>query len=322
MGAPASYEPPPLPGGATGTQSNTGGWWNQNGVLDPYGDPNRPGPVFGPGSGVPVGTNNNPLVGVSRPLQARPRFAWEADPQGEGSLAWSALHALAGDRAPGVGEPPELERRAVDREAVFGFRQEPVQDVLRSLFNMEKPALRALQRQMFDAGYYGNARWSDIVRGSVDDATYNAFGQVLNQTVQYNDAGQALTWHDVLAQTLKLRKDQGTNGGPKRAPFVARTTNADDIERVSQQVAASLVGENVDPGLVKRIISQYQAAEVSSQRQAYDAAETGGTVTDAPALDTFAAQAIEKADPTRTTAYRAADSVLGAFEQIVAGPFG
>lgn len=273
---------------------------------------------------VPTPAGPNPYV----PPTTVPADSGGAGPVfGGGQEQAAPLVGVGRSTTQGVG------RRDVSRDprdwrdtAVEGFDTQPADRVLQSLFDIPKPELRALQMKLYDAGFYGNVSKDAVVFGVVDDVTWKAFGDLLDMSAQYYAADRQMTWYEVLDEVQQLRKEQGTNlldnQGPKRAPFVARTTNADDIERVSQQVAASLVGENVDPALVKRIISQYHATEVSSQRQAYDAAQSGGTVTEAPALDTFAEQAIRQADPTAVTAYTAADSVLGAFEQIVAGPFG
>lgn len=206
-----------------------------------------------------------------------------------------------------------------------GFDTQPADRVLQSLFDIPKPELRAIQTKMYDAGFYGNVSKEAVVFGVVDDVTWKAFGDLLDMSAQYVQSGREVTWYELLDEVQAARKEQGSNllaeKKQERAPFVARTTNPDDVERVAQHVATSLLGEKADPNLVRQIISQFQAAEVSSQRQAYGAAETGGTVADAPSVETFAAGAIEEADPTAVTAYAAADGVMQNFLSVLQGPF-
>lgn len=220
------------------------------------------------------------------------------------------------------GEPDFLSLGAPRGEVL---ETQPAPMVLRSLFDMPKPELVALQTQMYDAGYYGDVAKDAIVFGSVDDRTWEAYGSLLQQTAQYNSAGRDMTWFELLDETQRLRKEQGTNllanQGPKRAPFVGRTTASEDIERIAQHVATSLTGENVDPGLVRSIIAQYQASEVSAQRQAYGAEETGGVIEGAPSVEAFAAEQIEEANPLGTQAYAVADRVVGSFLDVIGSPF-
>lgn len=255
------------------------------------------GPVFG---GQP---STAPLVGVGRPSVATGRRLED----GGGLL------------------PPGMQSRS-PRRVVEGFDTQPADVVLQSIFDIPKAELRALQTQMYDAGFYGNVSKEAVVFGAVDDATYGAFGDLLEMTGQYVAAGREVTWYELLDEVHRLRKEQGTNllanQGPKRAPFVAQTTAPEDVERVAQHVATQLTGQSVDPGLVKQIVADFRAREVGSQRAVYDAAETGGTVTDAPAVETFAAEAVEEADPLGTQAYAVADRVMADFTSIIQGPFG
>lgn len=292
--------PAPFPRQEPSPQPSTDGSTTIPGFVPPTTATGQ-GPTFGGAT-----ASGAPLVGYGRSMSYQQRD-------------WTRGGALARDIMGAQPGTPFTQTNEV-------FQQAPADEVQRNLFDIPKPELVALQKRMYDAGFYGNVRQDAVVYGAVDDATWDAFGNLLEMTVSYNAAGRQVIWQDILSEVQALRKEQGTNlldnQGPERAPFVARTTAPEDIERLTQEIARSLTGQAADPATVAQIVARYRGEEVSSQRAAYDAAETGGTVADAPNRQTFVEEAIETADPNAVTAYRGADSVMAAFESILAGPFG
>jgi hypothetical protein len=87
--------------------------------------------------------------------------------------------------------------------------------------------------------------------------------------------------------------------GSTRAPFVARLSNPDDLKEVFKQAAYNRLGGKgfVDDEQLQRFVDTYQEQEMRAQRAAYNAAPSGGTVTEAPAADVEAEAALKEADP-------------------------
>ena len=141
---------------------------------------------------------------------------------------------------------------------------------------------------------------SGLISGSVqfglpDSRTVSAYEQVL--TMSNRSGLSPLVILGRLASTnrdLMLEEmNRASASGPTRAPFTARVSNPDELRRFFHDAVVELTGssQNID---IDAMVSAYQTAEKNSQAQAYNAAPTGGTVTDAPSPEEFARQQVEQ----------------------------
>lgn len=89
----------------------------------------------------------------------------------------------------------------------------------------------------------------------------------------------------------------GSGGGATRAPFTAQVTNSDDLREVFRNSVVELTGSN-DTGIdVDAMVEAYQSVQKNTQAKAYNTAATGGTVEQAPSIETFARTQLEENAP-------------------------
>ena len=143
--------------------------------------------------------------------------------------------------------------------------------------------------------------------GTWDSKTANAYKQVLALA---NRAG--VGEDEAFSQYLRSPVLQERS---KRAPFRAELPNPDDLRRKIDEIATDEIGRGVTPGERETLVQLYSALVTRTQRQAYDTAETGGAVTDAPSFGTFLSNELEVRHPDEYGAKRLADLS----EQFLAG---
>lgn len=128
-----------------------------------------------------------------------------------------------------------------------------------------------LQMQMVKAGLLTG----QFALGRWDDASSDAYKSVLSYA---NRAGLRMQ------EALDAIKANPTpdDAGPKRAPLVVQLSNEADLRTIADKVATDAIGHGFTPAELAQYILQQHGAERAEQTAAYNATETGGTVTAAP----------------------------------------
>lgn len=195
-----------------------------------------------------------------------------------------------------------------------GGQQISLANLLRDYWRMPSGLLGSYQQALWLGGFYSGK--GTPVFGLADERGAAAF-----QKAALRAARSGKTLSEVLAEGVAAGAGGGGGGGPRRAPFSAQLTSPTDIARVAEAAGREVLGEAPSAEQVKRIVQRYQAAESSAQRGAYNAAYSGGTVTQAPSLEAFALDEAEAADPLAADAYAVADEAVANFMAVIQGPF-
>jgi hypothetical protein len=172
---------------------------------------------------------------------------------------------------------------------------------LDGLSGFSRPTIASWQMRLNASGLLGN----NFSLGVVDNQTRSAYGEVL--AVANREGVTAETALNLIQQqAVKLKSGSGVTR--------YKMSNPADIKAVINQSAQALLGRTLDDGQLDAMVRAFQQQEVAAQR-AYQA---GGTVTDAPSAQQFAATRIEKdfGDEVDT---RRLDAVFGAINQALMG---
>lgn len=145
-----------------------------------------------------------------------------------------------------------------------------------------------LQARMVRAGFL---KAKDFRLGSWDPESVDAYADLLTFA---NDSGS------LASDILEEMEAAGAGLSPtrsERGPLVTRTTNPEDLRRVFDATARSLIGKKMDPARLERMVNAYISSEVGEQSALYGAAETGGRVTQAASPQAFAEAALREEAP-------------------------
>lgn len=151
-----------------------------------------------------------------------------------------------------------------------------------------------LQDQLILGGYLDP---KGIQKGAWDSKTRAAYKSLLEDS-----NGSGATWDGTLRQRISVGQQYptATEGEAPRAPLVARVSNPQDLRSTFRSVAKRTMGRGkIDDAMVDRMVAAYQGLEQGSQQQAYNAGESGGTITAPPDAETFAEGQLQAADPVR-----------------------
>lgn len=163
-----------------------------------------------------------------------------------------------------------------------------------------------LQRVLQGIGLYGEDKIRLGSWSSKDQAIYAELLASANV--------EGLTWAEMLQKWKRNPPadllDEIKKNGP--APLVVHHTDARDLEQTAKEVSRQKIGR-VDRGFANSVAGPYQAIETQTQTAAYNAAETGGTVTDAPSASAFAADRLDRTNGVEVDSY----STLGAFNEVL-----
>lgn len=115
---------------------------------------------------------------------------------------------------------------------------------------------------------------------------------------------EAMDESNVLGLELDNWLQQKASSSPRRttggATRTYSTTNTQDLVRIVNQVAQDTIGRKLTDEEASRFAQQYQSQEVSFQKAAYG----GGTVMQAPSLETSAMSFIQQARPKEEAGYK------------------
>lgn len=175
--------------------------------------------------------------------------------------------------------------------------------------------IRDMQRKMWEAGLYGNMKWSEVNQGAKDDEkTLEAYTMLLRATGTRNKFGDNITkeaWLDERAKYLAANGlVPGAEEGDKIQPF--RYQPAQDTETLRRTLTegmTEIIGRSLSPEETDAIVRKYEAAALSAARSAYDVgvSEGGGVAAAPPNLETMAVAEAERLHPDEVKAKRMAN---------------
>ena len=194
------------------------------------------------------------------------------------------------------------------------------------LYNSKSPQeIASIQSVLAEAGVLRN-----YTNGRVDEDTINAYEEVLRIS---NSEGKApsVVLREMSATNFARnlganvaragdRIAQGASAGPTRAPFTARVSNPNDLKRYFRDAVKNATGEYRGQVDIDQMVEAYQAIERNSQAAAYNAAPSGGTVTDAESAESFAERTIGEVAPQQVQTRDVVDRAGQLFDML--GNFG
>jgi len=120
--------------------------------------------------------------------------------------------------------------------------------------------------------------------GVMDKKTAAGFRDILGEA---NATGRQ--WRAVLTERTQMADatgyDPSAGSGSERAPLTIELTNPDDIKGKLDQDSPDLIGRGFSDAEKAAFVADYQGQETSAQTQAYNNAESGGTVTGPPSVE-------------------------------------
>lgn len=149
-----------------------------------------------------------------------------------------------------------------------------------------------IQLALREAGLYTKNERFQL--GVWDQNTRNAYKRLLEYA---NGAG--LEWQAALREYASAKELMGDTTGADsgRAPLSVRVSNPADIRKAADAAARGAIGRRLRPDELSKIVSAFQSLETGEQTQAYNLAETGGTMTAAPDPGVFLEEQARALDP-------------------------
>lgn len=221
-------------------------------------------------------STNKPL-GVKEDYVARPRTA----PAGSGDTGMEAERAAYAYETQQIAVPPTFYETDLERPNSWSGG-----------------SIASLQQDLVAAGLLSKKGFS---LGLYDDATQTAYSKVLQYA---NKAG--IKSIDEALGTFLARPRVGLGGGASgggRAPFRAELPNPDDIKALIDATVPNILGRTLTEAEKEAVVGAYQAVVGGAQQQAYNTAESGGTVTQAPDASTFIAKRVKELNPEEADLY-------------------
>ena len=148
-----------------------------------------------------------------------------------------------------------------------------------------------IQLALREAGLYTKSERFQL--GVWDSNTRNAYKRLLEYA---NGAG--LKWQEALREYATAKEQMGdTVGEEGRAPLAVRVSNPADIRKAADAAARGAIGRRLRPEELNKLVAAYQQLETQEQTQAYNLAETGGTMTAPPDPGVFFENQAQAFDP-------------------------
>jgi hypothetical protein len=214
-----------------------------------------------------------------------------------------------------VGEAPT----ALDVRGAETYTPEvtkPFGTVMRDLYSLSAHPIVGLQNRLFSGGFYGKK--ADYADGVADETTYSAYAKAVTRAAR---AGKTI---DEVLDEAKASIDAAggleeagykrVGEGGERQPLVVELAHPDDIRSTAKQTSAKVLGRGFSEGELDAFVRTYQSMQAESQRAAYGAGETGGTVTRAPSVEAGVEAEARRLHPVEA----GATDMAGAFDMILA----
>ncbi len=176
-----------------------------------------------------------------------------------------------------------------------------------------KAELEKIQRLLYQAGYYGASKPSDVAWGSWSGSS-KAFHDALIDIVQAQKGGKApVSFEEFLGQAAVDRsKVKDTE-----APTPHQLSNPRVIASVLQQTAQSVLGRNLTKDEVDHFVSDYTATE-EEYFKAVDRSAAGGNPLSyqPPSVEAAAMDTLSETHGTEASGNRASD-YMGIMQQLL-----
>lgn len=147
-------------------------------------------------------TDYNPGAGQAQ--QTGPDSGLFGVSSGNANAQVGSKHVAAGPR-PTAGPNRGSDYDRVPAQSPEQFETDTLANMAQKVNGLAPDALKALQDRLFNAGFYGNTKLSDISFGTADEATQDAWNQLLNRNARGVAAGNKSSWEETLSEALRTR---------------------------------------------------------------------------------------------------------------------
>lgn len=239
----------------------------------------------------------------------RPQYSPEMDAKLAEQIRSAIASAGGGTttRNPFFGAPesdyPVLLKRGAGGPPVLGAVLEPEaprrkvalqSQVLRDFYKMDPASLSSLQQRLLAGGFYpGDVEAEDLALGTHDEDTLKAYERAVTRAAAFHEADEDVTLDDVIDKAIAANAGKKKKGR-ERAPLVVELSDPEDVRRGIEAVARKAIGRKLSDTEREKYVGLWHAIQTQTQKAAYSAAETGGTITQAPSFEAFAAARIAK----------------------------
>lgn len=199
----------------------------------------------------------------------KPGVAYES----EFEAALAGLDIFTGYHSPGAGK----------QGPIGGAKYKPATSLFTGWFRHSDTWIRKTQRQMWEAGLYGDMKWEEVNKGAKDDPdTLAAYTLLLKAVGMRNKFGDDITKEAWLDERAKYLAENGlTPGGTgdERGPNIIQLSSSADLKAVADDISTQVMGMGFTPAEVAQFIAAQHADETAAQTRAYDlAGGSGGSV--------------------------------------------
>lgn len=179
-----------------------------------------------------------------------------------------------------------------------------------------KAELEAMQYKLFQAGYYGGSKPTDVAFGSWAGSS-KAFHDALLDMLQTQQGGQApISFTEFVEKAASDRaKSQADNAGSTANPH--QLSNPRVIASVLQQTAQNVLGKNLSKDEVDHFVSDYTATEEEYFKSVDSSAAGGNPLTyQPPSIQAAAMDTLSQDHGAEASGNRASD-YLGVLQQLL-----
>ena len=197
---------------------------------------------------------------------------------------------------------------------------------LATLYSTDRAAYIALQQKLYKAGFYGSTPAQSIGIGVYNDQTINAYRNAVLNAAQLNQAGNPVTFNELLAQENPAVAARDKAAGQKaiQPGYMAQYSDPQTVAAIAQSAAQQTLGRNLSTAEVGQFTKAFhqQEQQWNSNRKAAALTAAKGkdvTVQDQPSAQAAAAQFTEQGSRgTEAQGNRMADYV-GVLERMLGG---
>lgn len=188
---------------------------------------------------------------------------------------------------------------APGQQEYVAYKQAPTfyDDDLNRPYAWSPNSVASLQSDLVAAGLLSKKGFS---LGVYDDSTRNAFKKVLT----YANRSGLTSIDEAIGTFLNQPRGGAGAGGRTRAPFSAQLPNPDDVKAIVDATVPKIIGRTLTDPEKQAVIAAYNAVATGAQQASYNAAESGGTVTEAPSVDTFVENKAKELAPEEANTFQ------------------
>lgn len=175
--------------------------------------------------------------------------------------------------------------------------------------------LRKFQEQAYEAGLYGNVDRAEVPFGDFDEDTFSVWSTMVQRSAAFYSQGKKVSPMKALEMAGRSKPVgviEEVDGPP---PLVTVLSNPDELKKVMQAGARSVLGRKVSDADLEAFVSSIQGQEAAQQKSDYgmQVNEQGGTVTKLADPRVQAEVAAREIDPLKADSRK----VVGKFDALV-----